>query len=182
RNDHAGQDERVDSTSNRAEVPRTQQKDMPPHMALDASAERSPGQGVPQEPARPYAAEATHGAIPRPTPVAEEVYKRAREIADDDEELNRRERRETRLEHISVAYAATALGLTRVPTSDIPSRRRVFLSETQLEQTPQEPHSGVPGYTVLSAQAPDAVIAASTPSSAPESPPPATSSNVPTLA
>src|ERR1019366_9258324 len=166
RNDHAGQDERVDSTSNRAEVPRTQQKDMPPHMAQDASAERSPGQGVPQEPARPYAAEATHGANPMPTPVAEEVYKRAMETpitvtqrellslapevraqaaeesepgerlaqtiadetAEDNEELNRRERREARLEHISVAYAATALGLTRVPTFDIPSRRRVFLS------------------------------------------------------
>src|ERR1019366_3604503 len=67
----------------------------------------------------------------------------ADELADD-KELNRRERREARLEHISVAYAATALGLTSVPTFDIPSRRRVFLSETQLDQTPQEPHSSVP--------------------------------------
>src|ERR1019366_3794787 len=68
----------------------------------------------------------------------------ADETGDDNEELNRRERCEARLEHISVAYAATALGLTRVPTSDIPLRRRVFLSETQLDQTPQEPHSSVP--------------------------------------
>src|ERR1019366_4829423 len=97
----------------------------------------------------------------------------ADELADD-KELNRRERREARLEHISVAYAATALGLTRVPTFDIPSRRRVFLSETQLDQTPQEPHSSVPATSpnvpTLAAAAETLTAAAGLPAAVPKQP------------